>query len=163
LVVNGWSLFYLRLFADILNRLERNVAELADQDPVAYVHHERAKLLKSVYDSIEKDVPSNPDDPKFRLGKTLGDRFTDWRRVKHGLPPRYRLFFKFTSARRKIVYAWLNDERTLRKKGARTDVYEAFKRMLRRGSVPDTVEELLRSAVPPEQRTSRAIAAEQHK
>lgn len=154
-MVNGWSLYYFRLFAEILNGLEKNVAELADKNPVGYVHHDRAKLLRCVYDSIAKDVPTNPDDPKFRLGKTLGNRFTDWRRVKHGLPPRYRLFFKFTSARRQIVYAWLNDERTLRKEGARTDVYEAFKRMLRRGNVPHSIEELLSSAVPPTQCPSR--------
>lgn len=149
IVVNGWSLFYFRLFADILNRLERDVTELAQKDPSGFVHHEKAKLLKSVHDSITKDVPTNPNDSKFLLGKTLGDRFTDWRRVKYGLPQRYRLFFKFTSAQRKIIYVWFNDEHTLRKAGAKTDVYEVFKQMLKRGEVPDSIEDLLKGAIIP--------------
>ena len=41
-----------------------------------------------------------------------------------------------------IIYAWLNDEDTLRKEGSRTDVYEVFKRMLGRGEVPSTIDEL---------------------
>ena len=38
--------------------------------------------------------------------------------------------------------AWLNDEATLRKAGAKTDVYAVFQRMLRRGEVPSGIEEL---------------------
>jgi toxin YhaV len=112
MVVNGWTLYYFRLFADILHRLEQDVAELARKDPEGFVHHEKAKLLKSVLNSITKDVPTNPNDAKFRLGKTLGERFKVWRRVKQGLPHRYRLFFKFTSAQWKIIYTWLNDKNT---------------------------------------------------
>lgn len=150
MAVNGWTLFYFRLFADILHRLEQDVTKLARKDPEGFVHHEKAKLLKMVHDSITKDVPTDPKDSKFRLGNTLGDRFKDWRRVKRGLPPRYRLFFKFTSVQWKIIYAWLNDEHTLRKEGAKTDVYEVFKKMLNRGEVPDSLEELLRSATSPQ-------------
>jgi toxin YhaV len=146
MVVNGWTLFYFKLFADILSKLERDVAELARKDPEGYVHREKAKLLKSVLNSITKDVPTNPNDAKFRLGKTLGDRFKDWRRVKQGLPSRYRLFFKFTSAQWRIIYAWLNDKNTLRKEGAKTDAYEVFNRMLARGEVPDSIEELLKDS-----------------
>ena len=146
MVVNGWTLYYFRLFADILHRLEQDVAELARKDPEGFVHHEKAKLLKSVLNSITKDVPTNPNDAKFRLGKTLGERFKVWRHVKQGLPPRYRLFFKFSSAQWKIIYTWLNDKNSLRKEGAKTDVYEVFKRMLRRGEIPDSIEELLRGA-----------------
>lgn len=149
MVANGWSLFYFKLFADILRELEHDVTELKRKDPDGFIHHEKAKLLKSVYDTITQDVPNNPNDVKFRLGKTLGDRYTDWRRIKRGLPQRYRLFFKFTSAQHKIVYAWLNDERTLRKDGSKKDVYEVFQQMLRRGEVPDGIEQLLKGAMSP--------------
>ena len=44
-----------------------------------------------------------------------------------------------------IVYVWFNDEDTLRKAGAKTDVYETFKRMLARGIVPNSIEALLTS------------------
>jgi toxin YhaV len=79
-------------------------------------------------------VPVNPADPLFRLGHTLGKSHGNWRRIKKGLPQRYRLFFMFASNPLPVViYAWLNDEDTLRKEGSRTDVYEVFKRMLERG------------------------------
>ena len=40
----------------------------------------------------------------------------------------------------------LNDEDTLRKAGSKSDVYEAFRRMLSRGEVPDGIEALLRES-----------------
>jgi len=42
-----------------------------------------------------------------------------------------------------IVYVCLNDEDTLRKTGAKTDVYHAFTRMLARGVVPASIQDLL--------------------
>jgi len=40
------------------------------------------------------------------------------------------------------VYVWFNDEYTLRKAGSKTDVYEAFRRMLLRGEVPASIKDL---------------------
>jgi toxin YhaV len=141
LVVNGWELFYFRLFKEFLDSLDREVTALAEKDPEGFVHHKKTKLLKAVVDNVRIEVPRDPDSPAFRLGKTLGNQHTDWRRVKHHrLPPRYRLFFKFASSRRKVVYAWMDDEYSQRKAGAKTDVYEIFKGLLRRGTVPDSFE-----------------------
>lgn len=143
--INSWDLYYFKLFADRLTQLENDVSQLAQHQPQNYKSHPKTKLLKAVFDSITQDVPADPGHEKFRLGKTL-ESYTNWRRVKRGLPPRYRLFFKFTSTRRKIIYAWLNDESTLRKDGDKNDVYEVFKRLLRRGEVPDSVDALLKQA-----------------
>ncbi len=75
---------------------------------------------------------------------TIGRQNGNWRRIKKGLPQRYRLFFMFaTNPPKVIIYAWLNDEDSLRKEGGRTDVYEVFTRMLERGEVPSTIEELI--------------------
>lgn len=147
--INNWDIFYFRLFSDRLNQLEQDVSRLASADPQGYKTHPKTKLLKAVYDSIRLDVPTDPSHKKFRLGKTL-QQFTDWRRVKRGLPPRYRLFFKFTSTQSLIIYAWLNDESTLRKDGDKNDVYEVFKRLLRRGEVPDSLTALLQQSNPAE-------------
>ena len=93
-------------------------------------------------------VPANPDAPEYRLGKTLGADNTNWRRVKKGMPERYRLFYRFASSPIKvIVYVWFNDEDTLRKAGSKTDVYETFRRMLARGLVPRDMDTLLKQAV----------------
>ena len=144
MIANGWGLYYFRIFKAALDELEAAVAHLAQDDPEGYKTHPKTKLLASVYKAITEVVPANPDAPEFRLGKTLGADNTNWRRVKKGMPDRYRLFFRFASSPVKvIVYVWFNDEDTLRKAGAKTDVYETFKRMLARGVVPGSIGELL--------------------
>ncbi len=150
MVANGWQLFYFKVFKAALDELESAVAQLAQRDPSGYKAHTKTILLASVYQAVTKQVPANPDSPEFRLGKTLGTATTantHWRRLKKGLPDRYRLFFRFASCPIKvIVYVWFNDEDTLRKAGAKTDVYETFKRMLSRGTVPQSIDELLNQA-----------------
>ena len=146
-IANGWSLYYYRTFKAALDELEAVVTKLAADDPASYKTHPKTKLLASVYRAITQLVPANPDAPDFRLGKTLGSDNTNWRRVKKGMPDRYRLFFRFASSPVKvIVYVWFNDEDTLRKAGSKTDVYETFKRMLARGAVPGGIDDLLRAA-----------------
>ena len=144
MISNGWGLYYFRIFKAALDELEAVVTQLAQDDPKGYKTHPKTKLLASVYKAIAEVVPANPDAPEFRLGKTLGAGNTNWRRVKKGMPDRYRLFFRFASNPVKvIVYVWFNDENTLRKAGAKTDVYETFKRMLARRVVPGSIGELL--------------------
>jgi toxin YhaV len=144
---NGWQLFYFKVFKAALDELEAAVTELALRDPRGYKAHPKTKLLASIYQAITSQVPSNPDAPEFRLGKMLKSTSvanTHWRRVKKGMPDRYRLFFRLASNPVKlIVYVWFNDEDTLRKAGSKTDVYETFKRMLAKGVVPQTMDELL--------------------
>ena len=148
---NGWNLFQFKPFAQRLQALTQEVARLAKEDPVGYKQHPKTRLLASVYQSMMVTVPTNPADPVFRLGHTLGKSHTHWRRVKKGLPQRYRLFFMFASSPLAVViYAWLNDEDTLRREGSRTDVYEVFKRMLERGEVPSSLDELMRGSVAPQ-------------
>ncbi len=144
MIANGWSLYYFRLFKATLDELEAVVNRLAADDPEGYKAHPKTKLLASVYRAVIQLVPANPDAPDFRLGKTLGPGNTHWRRVKKGMPDRYRLFFRFaTNPVKVIVYVWINDEDTLRKAGSKTDVYETFKRMLSRGTVPTDIDALL--------------------
>jgi toxin YhaV len=141
---NGWQLFYFRLFKAALDELEQAVAKLAKRDPDGYKSHPKTRLLASVYKVIIQTVPVNPGHADFRLGKALGVEYGNWQRVKKGMPDRYRLFFRFASKPIKlIVYVWFNDEYTLRKAGSKTDVYEAFRRMLLRGEVPASIKDLL--------------------
>lgn len=59
----------------------------------------------------------------------------------------HRLFFRFASSPLPlIVFVWLNDEDTLRKEGAKTDVYLRFRAMLERGEVPTAMEDLIRDS-----------------
>lgn len=144
MIANGWQLFYFKLFKAALDELERAVTKLERQDPSGYKSHPKTRLLASIYKAIVQMVPADPDHPDFRLGKTLGAQYTNWRRVKKGMPDRYRLFFRFASKPAKlIVYVWFNDEDTMRKAGAKTDVYEVFKKMLSRGQVPASIQDLM--------------------
>ena len=127
-----------------MNELETQVTKLAARDPKGYKRHPKTRLLACLYKAILQTVPANPDHPDFRLGKTLGAAYANWRQVKKGMPDRNRLFFRFTSSPIKlIVYVWFNDEHTLHKAGSRTDVYAAFRRMLMRGKVPESISALL--------------------
>ena len=140
----GWQLYYFKPFKMALDELEQRVAQLGRRHPTKYKSHPKARLLASIYKAISQTVPSNPAHTDFRLGKTLGAEYGSWRRVKQGMPDRYRLFFRFASVPIKlIVYVWFNDEHTLRKAGSKTDVYEAFRRMLLRGDVPSSIQALL--------------------
>jgi toxin YhaV len=150
MVTNGWQLFYFKVLKVALDELEATVTQLAQRDPTGYKAHPKTKLLASVYQAITQQVPANPDAPEFRLGKTLATSNAanaHWRRVKKGLPERYRLFYRFASSPVKlVVYVWFNDEDTLRKAGAKTDVYETFKRILSKGTVPQSIDDLLTQA-----------------
>ena len=140
----GWQLYYFKPFKMALDELEQTVTQLARRRPTNYKSHPKTRLLASIYKAITQTVPSNPAHADFRLGKTLGAEYGNWRRVKKGMPDRYRLFFRFNSTPvRLIIYVWFNDEHTLRKAGSKTDVYEAFRRMLLRGEVPSSIQTLL--------------------
>ena len=59
-----------------------------------------------------------------------------WFRAKFGAG-RFRLFFRYSTRAKIIVFAWVNDEATLRTYGARSDAYAVFRKMLDKGDPPD--------------------------
>lgn len=130
--VNGWTILLYDGFREQFDRLAREVAELKRKLPrETFVVHSKAKFFERVRQIIFRDVPSDPAAPAYELGNTLGPDNRHWRRAK--LFQRYRLFFRFSKKERLIVYAWINDETTLRTKGARNDVYAAFAASLLKG------------------------------
>jgi toxin YhaV len=64
----------------------------------------------------------------------MGRQHNHWRRAK--FLGRFRLFFRFDTASKIIIYAWVNDENTLRKAGSKTDPYATFEKRLSRGDPP---------------------------
>lgn len=115
---------------------------LKKHQPDTYKTHPDFKLLQSVW-RVMKESWQNPAHARYNLGNTLGAENRHWRRCKEGLPPRYRLFFRFSSSEQICVYAWLNNEKTLRKAGSKTDVYATFRYLLKKGLVPQDFAELL--------------------
>lgn len=137
----GWKLYQHPAFGKPFERLAREVGRLRSADPTGYESHPKAKLLKRIVDLILVEIPRDPAAPEYRLGKTLGPQYRHWRRAR--FLGRFRLFFRFSSAHRTIIYAWLNDERTLRKAGSRSDPYRVFTRRLGKGDPPDNWDDLM--------------------
>lgn len=146
----GYKLHTLLIFQQELDRITTEVERLQSKDPVNFYNHPMYKLLMGILNNITDNIPLNPDHKDFRLGNTLGNKSKSWRRAKKKtLPDRYRLFFQFNSRKPKtIVYAWINDETTLRKAGGKTDVYHVFSKMVNNGKIPNTWQELVSFANP---------------
>jgi toxin YhaV len=142
--VNGWRLFQYPLFESQLKILTETVEQLSIAQPDTYRGHPRTKLLATIYRTITEYIPRDPNAPEFRQGDTLGPDNRHWFRAK--FHQRYRLFFRFSTKDRLIVYVWINDESTLRKAGSKTDAYSVFKSMLNAGDPPRKLEALLRRA-----------------
>lgn len=131
----NWEPWYFRIFWGQLFRLMTEVQKIQDCSPDKLHGHPKLKLMLAV-DKVISQATADPLSKTYKLGNALGKEHTDWRRAKDGLPERYRLFFKFFSRHQDIFFTWLNDEKTLRKDGAKTDCYAVFKRMLDSGIVP---------------------------
>jgi toxin YhaV len=141
---HGWRLFQYPLFEQQLHRLTEAVEKLSKSAPKDYTSHPKTKLLATIRSLIKESIPRNPGSPEFRQGGTLGPDNRHWFRAK--FHQRYRLFFRFSTKDKIIVYVWMNDESTLRKAGSRTDPYWVFKKMLQAGDPPQALEDLLRRA-----------------
>jgi toxin YhaV len=144
MIVNGWTLYALPKFTRQLERLAEQVDALVAKDPNGYMGHPSTKLLITIRQIIREKIPREPNAAEFRQGNTLGVKNRQWFRAK--FHQRFRLFFRFSSKEKVIIYAWMNDERTLRKAGAKTDPYRVFREMLEAGDPPRTMEELLTRA-----------------
>jgi toxin YhaV len=141
---HGWRVFVHPLFASQLEKLTLQVTTLASEDPQGYVSHPAAKLLATINHYIMEAIPRDPNSSEFRQGNTLGPGNRHWFRAKfHG---RYRLFYRFSSQDRVIIYVWINDETSLRKEGSKTDPYVRFKAMLETGDPPGSFADLLRAS-----------------
>ena len=71
-----------------------------------------------------------------------------WFRAKFG-NGRFRLFFRYSSTSKVIIFAWVNDENSLRNYGSKTDAYKVFKGMLDDGNPPDDWDTLHKEASAP--------------
>jgi toxin YhaV len=144
LVVNGWTLFAHPLFLDQLDVLVRKVESLRRKDPDTFRQKNAAKRLATIRKLIFEVIPQDPSRPEFRQGKTPGEQHKHWFRAKFF--KQYRLFFRYHASSRVIVYAWVNDTKTLRAYESRRDAYRIFRRMLEGGNPPDDWETLLAEA-----------------
>lgn len=141
-----WRLYHHPLFAGQLEALVEEVASQRAHDPGGYRTTPRTKRLAAIVRLTDHVIPADPTQPRFRLCNTLDPEHRRWRRAV--FLERYRLFFRFDADARVVVYAWVNDDRTLRSRGARNDPYAVFQRRLAAGDPPTAWDALLAAAHP---------------
>jgi toxin YhaV len=132
---HGWTLLFHECLIEQLRKLEAAVSRAQIQDSKGFTSNANVKLFDALTTLIFDVIPSDPHRDVYLLGNTMGPAFRHWRRAKIGR--RFRLFFRFDSKSRIIIFAWINDKNTLRASGAKTDPYVVFQRMLQSGHPPD--------------------------
>jgi toxin YhaV len=137
----GWHLVPYPAFRNRLVALAGEVTGARGRNKPGWEGSPTAKLLKRVVQLITNEIPRNPAAPEYEQGNTLGADARGWRRAK--FLGRFRLFFRFDTRSRIIIYAWVNDEGTLRKEGSTTDPYAVFRAMLLTGNPPHGWDALL--------------------
>jgi toxin YhaV len=132
---DGWNLLFHDCLIEQLRKLEASVQRARKQDPQGFEANANVKLFTALARLMLETVPSGPDREEYRQGNTMGAPFRHWRRAKMGR--RFRVFFRFDARSKVIVFAWVNDENTLRSSGSKTDHYAVFRKMLQRGHPAD--------------------------
>ena len=157
MIVDGWTLHAHPLLLDQLERLTTAVENAWVKDPDGWAGTANAKVLAAVRLLMFETIPADPTRPEYRQGGTLGAARKHWFRAKFG-NGRFRLFFRYDSRAKVIIFAWVNDENTLRTYGSKTDAYAVFKGMLDKGDPPDGWAALLKvaSADPADTRLNQA-------
>jgi len=130
-----WTLLFHRCVLEQLERLKAASDKAIAGDPKNAQENANVKLYAALATLILETVPGDPARDEYRQGNTMEPAFRHWRRAKIGR--RFRLFFRYDSSTKVIVYAWVNDENPLRASGSKNDPYAVFKKMLGRGNPPD--------------------------
>ncbi len=146
MVVNGWRLYAYSEFLNQLEKLNRQVEASAKKDPAGYIFKNEAKILAAILKLVCTEIPTDPAHPKFKLGKTLGGGNTHWYRAK--FYQQFRLFFRFDSRAKIIVYAWVNDSNSKRAYESKNDAYLIFQKMLKQNRPPSDWEDLIKVSAP---------------
>ena len=104
-------------------------------------------LIGSCSNRWSGTIPADPTRSEYRQGDTLGPENRHWFRAKFG-GQRFRLFFRYDSKTKVIIYAWVNDSDTLRTCGNKNDAYAVFRKMLASGNPPNDREAPLKASKP---------------
>ncbi|MCL2894235.1 type II toxin-antitoxin system YhaV family toxin [Brenneria tiliae] len=132
---HGWTLLFHDCVIEQLRKLHAAAQRTEQNDPTGFASNANVKLFRALSQLMLEVVPGDPSCDEYRQGNTLGPDYRHWRRAKIGR--RFQLFFRYDSKAKVIVYAWVNDEQTLRSSGSKSDPYAVFEKMLGRGNPPD--------------------------
>ena len=158
-VVNQWRIGF---HAELLHQLEKLISAVEEErrrHPDRPPRSQPAQILASLRKLMFVDIPQEPGRDIYRQGGALGKRRKHWFRAKFG-NGRYRLFFRYRLSDHVLIFAWVNDQETLRTYGSSTDAYAVFARMLDNDDPPDDWDALLKECASPEmiERFQRILA-----
>jgi len=132
---HGWRILFHPELVRQLSKLEEVRERARRNDPHGFASNANVKSLQAVNRAMLEAIPQDPSRAEYWQEKTRGKGYQHWRRAKIGR--RFRLFFRYDSKARIIVYAWMNDDRTLRSAKSKTGPYTVFARMLAEGIPPN--------------------------
>ncbi len=125
---HGWTLLFHDHLIEQMMKLRAAVMRAQENDPQGFGSNANVKFFRALVQLIQDVVPSDPARDEYRQGNTMGPAYRHWRRAKLGR--RYRLFFRYDSKAKVIVYAWVNDEQTLRSSGSKSDPTQCSRKCL---------------------------------
>ena len=143
--LNGWKIFFHSCFLKQIAELTEKVVALKASKPNEYKGKKETKLLKAIERMIEERIATDPFNPQYRQGDTLGDEYKHWFRAK--FLSQFRLFYRCSDEHKTIIIGWVNDFDTLRAYGSKTDAYKVFSGMLKAGNPPEDWDALLAQAM----------------
>lgn len=132
---HGWNLLFHDGLIEQLQKLQTAAQKAKAQDPQGFESNANLKLFNALAQLMLETVPSDPSRDEYRKGNTMGPAFRHWRRAKLGR--RFRLFFRFDSKTRIIIFMAMMEAQTyLAKRQARADLNAFDAVMARTGGEP---------------------------
>jgi len=133
---HGWNLLFHDGLIEQLQKLQTAAQKAKAQDPQGFESNANVKLFNALAQLMLETVPSDPSRDEYRQGNTMGPAFRHWRRAKLGR--RFRLFFRFDSKTRIIIFIAMKEAQTyFAERQARADLTEFDAVMARtRGEPP---------------------------
>lgn len=125
-------------------KLRTAVLRAQEKDPEGFDSNANVNFFRALAQLMLDVVPGDPARDEYHQGNTMGPAYRHWRRAKLGR--RYRLFFRYDSKAKVIVYAWVNNEQILRSSRSKSDSYAVFEKMLGCGNPPDDWNALVRAS-----------------
>ena len=81
-VLNGWKIYFHSCFLKQIVELVAKVEALKEAKPNEYLRKKETKLLKAIERVIEERISTDPFNPQYRQGDTLGEENKHWFRAK---------------------------------------------------------------------------------
>ena len=144
LTANGWTLIAHALFIAQVQALADEVERLRAREPERYRDRRASKRLAALLRLAPDIIAQDPGRAEHRQGHALGESPAHWRQARFF--QQYRLCFRYHSASQTIVYAWVNDDTSLRAVESPDGACRVFRALLQRGQPPDDWEALLDEA-----------------